>query len=62
MDKKDSICCPYCSCDEVSKSKDKGLIEISGLEFSEEEEYPVDVWVCSKCQRRFVMLDEAKEK
>jgi hypothetical protein len=33
-------------------------MEIDALDFSEEEEYPLDVWVCSECQRRFIILDE----
>ena len=28
------------------------------LDFDEEEDYPLDVWVCSECQRRFIILDE----
>ena len=62
MKKEAPVCCPYCSCKDISKSKDKGLIEIGPLEFSQEEEYPVDIWVCSECLRRFVILDDSNEK
>ena len=58
-------CCPYCSCKMVSKTKEQGMIEVSPLEFLQdesEEEFPVDIWVCSKCKRRFVILDETGDE
>jgi len=38
----------------VSQSKEVGLIEIGASEFDQnEEEIPVDIWICSECQRHF---------
>ena len=51
-------CCPYCSCPAVSKTKEEGLMEIGGMELDEDEDLPVDIWVCDQCNRRFVILDE----
>ena len=62
MDKETPTCCPYCSCTNISKTKDKGMIEIGPLEFSQDEEYPVDIWVCSECRRRFVILDDSEDE
>ena len=58
MEKQIPECCPYCTCEQVSKIKDKGLMEIGALDISEEEDYPLDVWICSECQRRFIILDQ----
>lgn len=62
MKKQTPESCPYCKGEEVAKAKNKGLIEISPLEFEEEEEYPMDIWTCSECQRRFVVLDHIEDE
>ena len=62
MKKETPMCCPYCTCSDVSKIKDKGFIEIGPLELDQEEDYPLDVWVCSKCQRRFIILEEDQDQ
>ena len=63
MIRQKSECCPQCGCEDVSKTKNRGLIEIGPLTFEDQEEsIPVDIWACSKCQRRFVMLDTDDEQ
>ena len=55
-------CCPYCKCTDIYKTKKKGLIEIGPVDFDEEEEFPVDIWICPECQRRFVVLDSIEDE
>ena len=59
MKKQEPVCCPYCTCDDVGKVKDKGLIEIGPLEFDQDEDSPMDIWMCSECNRRFIILDDS---
>jgi hypothetical protein len=65
MQKQTPRCCPYCTCPTVSKTKEQGMMEVGALEFLQdesEEDYPVDIWVCSECKRRFVILDDPPEE
>jgi hypothetical protein len=62
MKEQPPVCCPYCTCKDISKIKDSGLIEIGPPEMDEEEEYPLDTWICSECQRRFVILDYGEDE
>jgi hypothetical protein len=50
-------------CRDVSKTRDRGFIEVGPLELEQDdEEFPVDIWICSKCSRRFVMLEDSEKE
>ena len=59
MKKQEPVCCPYCTCEDVCQVKDKGLIEVGPLEFGQDEDTPLDIWMCSKCNRRFIILNDS---
>ena len=59
MKKQEPIRCPYCTCDDVCRAKDKNLIEIGPLEFDQDEDSPMDIWMCAECNRRFIILNDS---
>ena len=61
MKEQSPVCCPYCTCKGISKVKDSGLMEIGPPEM-DEEEYPMDTWICSECERRFAILDYGEDE